>query len=121
MNGILCKVGKENEESEQKNWHSARIIVKSEGNTSRCQIDFLFFKKFWGLNVLTNEAIIFRHKFLADPYTTGILVYLCLNNNARISNLSTYLPLSEYFLAFDSFSPRITDLPMARTDSLAMI
>ena len=27
--------------------------------------------------------------------------------------LSTYLPVSEYFLAFDSFSPRFTDLPMA--------
>jgi hypothetical protein len=36
-------------------------------------------------------------------------------------NLSTYLPVSEYFFAFDSFSPRIADLPMDCTDSLAMI
>ena len=27
-----------------------------------------------------------------------------------VLNFSTYLPVSEYFLAFDSFSPRITDL-----------
>jgi hypothetical protein len=39
----------------------------------------------------------------------------------KVLNLSTYLPVSEYFLAFDSFLPRITDLPMDCTDPPAMI
>ena len=32
-------------------------------------------------------------------------------------NLSTYLPVSEYFLAFAFFSPRITDLPTCLRDA----